>query len=343
MKSNLSLEESIDYLKKIVDERKMSVLWDLCDLSIINLIKEFGKIEIAKDIYETVEGTSEINNALTQCIELLPVKFLHEIKLLESSDDESLLKLLYSLISITDNYFVERFIQIGVMKEDSFTIYNSEAHIELAERIGLNIKVIKSNNTILASILPYSSIDEIFKVVSKYTYNPSDKDEYSESFKRNFSDIMKLVDQKKLRDAIALTNSIIKNLFYTEINLEEEMAIIRYQRGCIKFDIGNYLSAKKDFSESIFKLPERMKARAYFNLGRSNYELGLYDNAIQDCNNGLSFNSQDADLYYIRGFSFYANQKWDNALFDFENVLKLSPNYPDKNIVPMIIHLRNKR
>ena len=50
-----------------------------------------------------------------------------------------------------------------------------------------------------------------------------------------------------------------------------------------------------------------------------------YQQAIDNCNQVLKFSPDDIDAYIERGVIYYTMQDYDNALKDFDKVLKMNP------------------
>lgn len=70
-------------------------------------------------------------------------------------------------------------------------------------------------------------------------------------------------------------------------------------------------------------------AWAYFNRGNANIRTGRYDNAIADYSEALKLDPSDADIYNNRGNAFRRKGQHDRAIADYNEAIKLAPNDPD--------------
>jgi tetratricopeptide (TPR) repeat protein len=68
-------------------------------------------------------------------------------------------------------------------------------------------------------------------------------------------------------------------------------------------------------------------ATVYMNRGTAYSVGGDYDRAIQDYNQSLQLNPNDADAYYNRGYAYGAKGQDEQALNDFDQALKLKPDH----------------
>ncbi len=56
-------------------------------------------------------------------------------------------------------------------------------------------------------------------------------------------------------------------------------------------------------------------------------ELGKYQFAIEDYNQAIALNPQDADAYNNRGYTYYLLKKYEEAMEDFNQAIALAPQY----------------
>ncbi|MDB9540271.1 tetratricopeptide repeat protein [Anabaenopsis tanganyikae CS-531] len=70
-----------------------------------------------------------------------------------------------------------------------------------------------------------------------------------------------------------------------------------------------------------------LSSEAYFNRGVVYTRQQKWDLALADFNQAIKLNPNDALAYKNRGTIYYNQQKWDLALADFNQAIKLNPNY----------------
>jgi tetratricopeptide (TPR) repeat protein len=95
-----------------------------------------------------------------------------------------------------------------------------------------------------------------------------------------------------------------------------------YQEGVNKYDAGNYEGAVEDFNQVIELDPQN--ALAYNRRGDAYYRLGDYEQAKADSSQAILLNPQDANAYYDRGFAFYELGKYKEAIADYNQAIKLN-------------------
>ncbi len=71
------------------------------------------------------------------------------------------------------------------------------------------------------------------------------------------------------------------------------------------------------------------KARPYANRASAYFNLGLYGEAISDCNRALSINPNREIAYNNRGLAYLEIGEFDKAISDFNQVLRIDPNHED--------------
>ena len=78
-------------------------------------------------------------------------------------------------------------------------------------------------------------------------------------------------------------------------------------------------------------------AQAYYNKGYSFSKKGEYDFAIQEYDNAIELDQNDAEFYYHKGNSLYETGEYEQAIQNYDMAIKLNPNdadfYHNKQIV----------
>ncbi|MEH2244633.1 tetratricopeptide repeat protein [Nostoc sp.] len=95
-----------------------------------------------------------------------------------------------------------------------------------------------------------------------------------------------------------------------------------YQEGVNKYDAGNYEGAVEDFNQAIELDPQN--ALAYNRRGDAYYRLGDYEQAQADSSQAILLNPQDANAYFDRGFAFSELGKYKEAIADYTQAIKLN-------------------
>jgi tetratricopeptide (TPR) repeat protein len=95
-----------------------------------------------------------------------------------------------------------------------------------------------------------------------------------------------------------------------------------YQDGVNKYDSGNYEGAVEDFNQAIQLDPQN--ALAYNKRGDAYYRLGDYEQAQADSSQAILLNPEDANAYYDRGFALYELGKYKEAIADYTQTIKLN-------------------
>jgi len=71
----------------------------------------------------------------------------------------------------------------------------------------------------------------------------------------------------------------------------------------------------------------QVRAAAYFARGRTLYEQGEYDQAIEQFTKAIQIDPKDAQAHYQRGLSFVAQNEYEDAIVDYNNALQLNPKF----------------
>jgi len=95
-----------------------------------------------------------------------------------------------------------------------------------------------------------------------------------------------------------------------------------YQRGNAQFDLGNYQEAVEDYTAALEKNPDYLAA--YFNRGLAYLELNQLQEAVDDYTKVIEINSNDPDAYYQRGLAYHRLNDYSQAIADYTSVIQLN-------------------
>lgn len=97
-------------------------------------------------------------------------------------------------------------------------------------------------------------------------------------------------------------------------------------RGSFHLELGNLNEALKDFNKSL-----EIKPNTYALVERSKVHLaqGNFDDAIADCTKFIESFPKSTDAWLNRGIAYKSKGDYPNALADLQQVLKLSPYWPE--------------
>ncbi len=68
-----------------------------------------------------------------------------------------------------------------------------------------------------------------------------------------------------------------------------------------------------------------MDHKIFNNRGIAYYKLGQYEMAIQDYDDAILIDPQNAGTYYNRGFTYYDLGQYERAIQDYDEVIRLNP------------------
>ena len=91
-----------------------------------------------------------------------------------------------------------------------------------------------------------------------------------------------------------------------------------YNRGMANEELGNYKEAIDDYKKSMTMDGKMYKADTYYNIGYSYIQLEDFDNALINLNEAINIKSDEGSYYHDRGYVFLNQEKWDEALKDYE-------------------------
>ncbi|WP_309741117.1 tetratricopeptide repeat protein, partial [Chamaesiphon sp. OTE_20_metabat_361] len=118
------------------------------------------------------------------------------------------------------------------------------------------------------------------------------------------------------------------------INRQPE-AYTYYNRGVVKYQLGQRIAALQDFDRAITLDPQ--SASAYYNRGIVKYQLGQKIAALQDYDRAISINPQHAKAYGNRGIVKSELGQKIAALQDFDRAISINPQlaqaYGNRGIV----------
>ena len=83
---------------------------------------------------------------------------------------------------------------------------------------------------------------------------------------------------------------------------------------------------KKEKGQQQANKPPEKSAADYFNSGVSHYGKGRYDEAIRDFSEAIRLNPKDAGYYNYRGNSYHNKGRYDEAIRDYAEAIRLNPN-----------------
>ncbi len=141
----------------------------------------------------------------------------------------------------------------------------------------------------------------------------------------NVEDQQKQHDKKLLLVLTGIAGCITLGVGAWQLKLPKPVSDVQqtlYQKGVNKYDAGNYEGAVEDFNQVIELDPQN--ALAYNKRGDAYYRLGDYEQAKADSSQAILLNPQDGNAYFDRGFAFYGLEKYKEAIADYTQAIKLN-------------------
>ncbi|MDD2636660.1 MAG: tetratricopeptide repeat protein [Bacteroidales bacterium] len=111
------------------------------------------------------------------------------------------------------------------------------------------------------------------------------------------------------------------------IELDNTFANVFYNRGVAYSNLSKWEFALKDFLITVKINPQY--PNAYFNCAVAYDNLGDMMLAEEYYTKAIAFNPNDTKIYFGRAVARMHNEKWQEALQDFNIVLQNTPNYPN--------------
>ncbi len=98
-----------------------------------------------------------------------------------------------------------------------------------------------------------------------------------------------------------------------------------YQRGLRRYQEGEFLSAKEDFSRTISLYPN--DPNAYFQRAIAYFSLANYTDAIADLTTACTLQPNNIEYLRWRAGSYYKIEGYEKAIYDYNAILKIDPNH----------------
>ena len=112
------------------------------------------------------------------------------------------------------------------------------------------------------------------------------------------------------------------------IKLDPDDARAYNNRGCAKYQLGQYQEALVDYNK-VIELNHPNKAITYCNCGDAKNCLKQYEEAIVDYNKAIELNPNDATAYNNRGYAKYHLEQYQKAISDFNKAIELNSNFEE--------------
>ena len=106
---------------------------------------------------------------------------------------------------------------------------------------------------------------------------------------------------------------------------EKEKLNYYYNRGDTFFDLGKFEEAIQNYDKAI-ELDSNVNSIYYYNRGNAYFSLGKFENAIQDYNKAIDLNPNDDLSYNNRGNAYFSLGKFEDAIQDYNKAIDLNPN-----------------
>lgn len=146
-----------------------------------------------------------------------------------------------------------------------------------------------------------------------------------------FFGISSLIAQINIRNYIELgkrelfnnQNSTAILRFNEVIKINPELFQAYFFRGVAKYNLGDYIGARADFTKTLSLHP--YFSHAFHYRGISQEQLNNYNSAIKDFNAALEIDPVNPDVYVSRGFTRVMLNDTSGALADFNEAIMLDP------------------
>lgn len=100
-----------------------------------------------------------------------------------------------------------------------------------------------------------------------------------------------------------------------------------FRRGKHCYDLGDFENALEDFNKVLqLQPPQRLASVVYVDRGNTLHELGRDDEAIADYTKAIELNPNDGVAFYNRGLSYFSIDKNAEAIDDYSKAIEIDPN-----------------
>ena len=106
---------------------------------------------------------------------------------------------------------------------------------------------------------------------------------------------------------------------------EREELNYYYNRGDTFFDLGKFEDAIQNYDKAI-ELDSNVNSACYYNRGTAYFSLGKFEDAIQDYNKAIDLNPNDDLSYNNKGNAYFSLGKFEDAIQDYNKAIDLNPN-----------------
>jgi serine/threonine protein kinase/Flp pilus assembly protein TadD len=107
------------------------------------------------------------------------------------------------------------------------------------------------------------------------------------------------------------------------IQLQPDRPEAYSERARVYLDLGEKSLALSDYTEAIQRKPD---ASVYLVRGGLHHEMGLYDQALADCDCALRLRPGESRAFYLRGVILYHSGDYAGAVADLTEAVRLDPN-----------------
>ncbi|HEY6161431.1 MAG TPA: tetratricopeptide repeat protein [Bacteroidia bacterium] len=129
----------------------------------------------------------------------------------------------------------------------------------------------------------------------------------------------------QIRTAADLGSAAAKELY--EENFCWNASLNYMKEGTTKFNLGQYNEAINDFDLAIKLNPD--SANLFNKRGQCYYALGKFDKALLDFGKALERDSSKAEYYFRKGLCYYSQEKHQQAFSEFSKAIQMDNNYAD--------------
>ncbi|GAA4812753.1 tetratricopeptide repeat protein [Litoribaculum gwangyangense] len=111
---------------------------------------------------------------------------------------------------------------------------------------------------------------------------------------------------------------------YSKIIVEEPDADTYYNRGNSRYSLKDFLGAKDDYAKAY--MLDKNFLDALYSLACVKFDLGEYEEAIEDLSSLLKISPELSHVYTLRGAAYKALEKYQNALKDYTAAIFINPS-----------------